>query len=100
MKPLVCAITGANGQIGSYLVDHFRNNGYIVYELARSKEKVKDEIYYQYFDLSQPPVGKRPVYGVRNQESQLPNILTKDYPSPIAGRDAGCLQPKWGPKCI
>ncbi|OGT37641.1 MAG: hypothetical protein A3F12_05000 [Gammaproteobacteria bacterium RIFCSPHIGHO2_12_FULL_38_14] len=54
MKPLVCAITGANGQIGSYLVDHFRNNGYIVYELARSKEKVKDEIYYQYFDLSQP----------------------------------------------
>ena len=53
-----------------------------------------------YFDLSQPPVGKRPVYGVRNQESQLPNILTKDYPSPIAGRDAGCLQPKWGPKCI
>lgn len=53
-----------------------------------------------YFDLTQPPIAKQPIYGVRNNESQIPNIMTKDYPSPIAGRDATCSQPVWSPNCV
>lgn len=54
MKQLVYAITGANGQIGSFLVDYLRKRGHIVYELVRSPEKTKDRDYYKFFDLTQP----------------------------------------------
>ncbi|EKD71152.1 MAG: surface polysaccharide biosynthesis protein [uncultured bacterium] len=54
MKSLVFAITGANGQIGSFLTENLRKNGHIVYELVRSPEKAKDKKYYRYFDLSTP----------------------------------------------
>lgn len=48
------AITGANGQIGFFLVNFLRQQGYEVYELVRSPEKVINKAYYQFFDLSQP----------------------------------------------
>ena len=53
MKSLVFAITGANGQIGSYFVDYLRKKGNVVYELVRSPDKAKDKQYYRYFDLSE-----------------------------------------------
>ncbi len=54
MKSLTYAITGANGQIGAFLVEYLRNCGHTVYELVRSPEKAVDKNYYQFFDLSQP----------------------------------------------
>lgn len=54
MNVLRIAITGANGQMGSFLVAYLRKRGHIVYELVRSKEKAKDTNYYQYFDLADP----------------------------------------------
>lgn len=54
MKSLTYAITGANGQIGSFLVDYLRKQGHIVYELVRSPEKTKNVIYYKFFDLAKP----------------------------------------------
>lgn len=54
MKPLLFAITGANGQIGSFLTDYLRKQGHIVYELVRSSEKAHDDKYYKFFDLAQP----------------------------------------------
>jgi len=54
MKMLTYAITGANGQLGSYLVSYLRKNGHIVYELTRSPEKAQDKNYYKYFDLANP----------------------------------------------
>lgn len=54
MNPLVYAITGANGQIGAYLLEYLRSRGNTVYEFVRSPEKAKDRRYYKYFDLSEP----------------------------------------------
>ncbi|OGT37945.1 MAG: hypothetical protein A3F11_02940 [Gammaproteobacteria bacterium RIFCSPHIGHO2_12_FULL_37_14] len=52
--PLRFAITGANGQIGSFLVNSLRNSGHIVYELVRSPGKAQNKQYSQFFDLAQP----------------------------------------------
>lgn len=54
MKSLVYAVTGANGQIGSYLVDFLRKQGHTVYELVRSVEKVSDVRFFKAFDLTHP----------------------------------------------
>ena len=54
MKYLVFAITGANGQIGAFLVETLRAQGHVVYELVREAEKAKDKTYYQFFDLTKP----------------------------------------------
>lgn len=51
---LVYAITGANGQIGSFFVEYLRNCGHTVYELVRASEKAKNKDYYKFFDLAQP----------------------------------------------
>lgn len=48
---IVYAITGANGQLGSFLTAYLRKQGHIVYELVRSESKAKNQNYYQYFDL-------------------------------------------------
>lgn len=48
------AITGANGQVGSFLVAFLRNHGHVVYELVRSADRTIDKQYYKFFDLSQP----------------------------------------------
>lgn len=50
-KCTVYAITGANGQIGRYLVSYLRQMGNIVFELVRSIDKAADEKYYRFFDL-------------------------------------------------
>src|SRR3990167_3103347 len=54
MKSLSYAITGTNGQIGSFLVDYLRKRGHVVYELVRSEDKAKDKDYYKFFDLAKP----------------------------------------------
>src|SRR5690242_13777981 len=54
MTTLRYAITGANGQVGSFLVNYLRQQGHIVYELARSPEKVTDSNFYKFFDLAKP----------------------------------------------
>jgi len=54
MKSLTYAITGANGQIGSFLTAFLRKQGHTVYELVRRQEKAIDPIFYKLFDLSQP----------------------------------------------
>ena len=54
MNHLVFAITGANGQIGAFLVETLRAQGHVVYELVRAAEKAKDKTYYQLFDLTKP----------------------------------------------
>lgn len=50
----VYAVTGANGQIGRYLVSYLRQRGNIVFELVRSINKAADEKYYRFFDLCEP----------------------------------------------
>lgn len=52
MKTLRYAITGANGNIGVFLVKYLRQHGHVVYELVRSPEKAMDVNYYKYFDLA------------------------------------------------
>lgn len=54
MTSLCYAITGANGQIGSFLVDFLRKRRNTVYELVRAKDKAKEKKYYQHFDLAKP----------------------------------------------
>lgn len=54
MKKMTYAVTGANGQVGSYLTAYLRKQGHVVYELVRSKDKARDPAYYQFFDLAQP----------------------------------------------
>lgn len=51
---LAYAVTGANGQIGSYLVSYLRKQGHVVYELTRGLDKCADKNYYKFFDLSLP----------------------------------------------
>lgn len=52
-----------------------------------------------YPDMVPPNIGKRPVYAARNLESDIPEIITKNKPN-FVGRDAGCSQPQWGPRCL
>ena len=54
MTSLCYAITGANGQIGSFLVDFLRKRRNTVYELVRAEDKAKEKKYYQHFDLAKP----------------------------------------------
>ncbi len=52
-----------------------------------------------YPNVSKDNIGKRPVYTARILEAGIPTSLIvnrKNWPD----RDAGCLQPNWGPKCI
>ena len=43
MTSLCYAITGANGQIGSFLVDFLRKRRNTVYELVRAEDKAKEK---------------------------------------------------------
>lgn len=54
MKTLRFAITGANGQLGSVLVQYLRKKGHVVFELVRTQEKAIDQQYYLFFDLEKP----------------------------------------------
>lgn len=53
MNPITCAITGANGYLGKYLVDSLRQQKYIVYELARSKESALLKEFFLPFSLNE-----------------------------------------------
>lgn len=59
MKSLCFAVTGANGYVGKQIVTSLRESGYVVYELARSIDRVKDSTYFIPFSL---------------RETKLPNL--------------------------
>ena len=52
-----------------------------------------------YPDMVYDAIGKRPVYTARNIENDIPEIITKNKYN-LIGRDAGCNQPMWSPRCI
>lgn len=51
MKPLCCAVTGANGYVGKQIVTSLRESGYITYELVRSMDRVQDSAFFIPFSL-------------------------------------------------
>lgn len=54
MKSLICAVTGANGYVGKQIVLFLRRNNFIVYELARSIERVQNPDFFIPFSLDNP----------------------------------------------
>ncbi len=52
-----------------------------------------------YPDMTQNHIGKRPVYTARNQEAQIPHILTQNVGN-LPKSDAGCKQPNWKNNCV
>lgn len=54
MKSLTCAVTGANGYVGKQIVLFLREAGYVVYELARSIDRIQNPEFFIPFSLDNP----------------------------------------------
>lgn len=52
-----------------------------------------------YLDLSQPPIGGRPVRQSHNQTNQVPVIMTKATTQNMKRR-FNCRGPEWDPSCM
>lgn len=54
-----------------------------------------------YPDMTQPPIGKRPVYVSRDEEYKFPKILTTNKHSVnLASKCFSCHQPCWDTHCM